>query len=115
MACSNSGTLRNTPRRIACSVNSRNHRSTRFNQLELVGMKWRQTEDASPTKIARLGPCGHRNYPSPYAASIRLDIRRPGAAETLTILDGGGGSGIGRLLCPSAHPTPQVKSSSRCV
>ena len=34
-----SGTLTKAPRRIAFSLNSSNHRSTRFNQLELVGMK----------------------------------------------------------------------------
>src|SRR5436853_623824 len=35
-----SATLTKLPRRIAFSVNSRNQRSTRFNQLELVGTKW---------------------------------------------------------------------------
>jgi len=34
------GTLGNTPRRTTLSVSSRNQRSTRFNQLELVGSKW---------------------------------------------------------------------------
>ena len=37
MACFKSGTLRKLPRRIAFSVNSRNQRSTKFSQLELVG------------------------------------------------------------------------------
>src|SRR5256884_5691264 len=40
IACFRSGTLTKLPRRIAFSVNSRNQRSTRFNQLELVGTKW---------------------------------------------------------------------------
>ena len=35
----NSSTLPNAPRRIACSLNSPNQRSTRFSQLELVGTK----------------------------------------------------------------------------
>ena len=40
MAVCKSGTLTKLPRRIAFSVNSANQRSTKFNQLELVGMKW---------------------------------------------------------------------------
>src|SRR5207237_9752671 len=40
MACFRSGTLTKLPRRIAFSVNSRNQRSTKFSQLELVGTKW---------------------------------------------------------------------------
>jgi hypothetical protein len=35
-----SGTLTKLARPIALSVNSLNQRSTRFNQLELVGTKW---------------------------------------------------------------------------
>src|SRR6266540_1926695 len=41
IAAISSGTLRNTPRRIALSVSSRNHRSTRFSQDEEVGVKCR--------------------------------------------------------------------------
>src|SRR6266540_4362405 len=41
IAAISSGTLRNTPRRIALSVRSRNHRSTRFNHDEEVGLKCR--------------------------------------------------------------------------
>src|SRR6266511_672006 len=41
IAALSSGTLRNTPRRIALSVSSRNHRSTRFNHDEEVGVKCR--------------------------------------------------------------------------
>ena len=40
IACFKSGTLTKLPRRIALSVNSRNQRSTKFNQLELVGTQW---------------------------------------------------------------------------
>src|SRR3981081_1444133 len=40
VACFKSGTLTKLPRRIAFSLNSLNQRSTRFNQLELVGTKW---------------------------------------------------------------------------
>src|SRR5438034_5234758 len=40
MARFSSGTLTKLPRRIAFSVNSRNQRSTKFSQLELVGTKW---------------------------------------------------------------------------
>src|SRR5208283_2944674 len=40
IACFRSGTLTKLPRRIAFSVNSLNQRSTKFNQLELVGTKW---------------------------------------------------------------------------
>src|SRR5216683_1158980 len=36
----NSSTLRKTPRRIALLSKCPNQRSTRFNQLELVGTKW---------------------------------------------------------------------------
>ena len=39
MAAWRSSTLRNTPRRIALSSRAPNQRSTRFNQLELVGTK----------------------------------------------------------------------------
>jgi hypothetical protein len=35
-----SGTLTKLARLMALSLNSRNQRSTKFNQLELVGMKW---------------------------------------------------------------------------
>ena len=40
MAWINVGTLPKLPRRMHFSVNSRNHRSTRFSQEELVGVKW---------------------------------------------------------------------------
>ena len=40
IACCKSATLAKLPRRIACSLNSRNQRSTKFSQLELVGTKW---------------------------------------------------------------------------
>src|ERR1700741_4557165 len=40
IACCRSGALTKLPRRIAFSVNSRNQRSTKFSQLELVGTKW---------------------------------------------------------------------------
>ena len=39
MLAINSGTLRNTPRRIRFWVSSRNQRSTRFSHEELVGVK----------------------------------------------------------------------------
>src|SRR5207253_6126093 len=39
MAAIRSGTLKNAPRRTAFCVSSRNHRSTKFSQLELVGIK----------------------------------------------------------------------------
>jgi hypothetical protein len=39
MPAINSGTLRNTPRRIRFCVNSRNQRSIRFSHEELVGGK----------------------------------------------------------------------------
>ena len=40
MAAIKSCTLTNTPRRTRFPVSSPNQRSTKFNQLELVGMKW---------------------------------------------------------------------------
>src|SRR5438132_7626296 len=39
MAAIRSGTLNNAPLRTAFCVSSRNHRSTKFSQLELVGIK----------------------------------------------------------------------------
>src|SRR5580692_11738618 len=40
IACFKSGTLTKLARLIALSLNSLNQRSTKFSQLELVGMKW---------------------------------------------------------------------------
>src|SRR5712692_12074472 len=40
IACFRSGTLTKLARLIALSLNSLNQRSTKFSQLELVGMKW---------------------------------------------------------------------------
>src|ERR1700687_3399629 len=40
IALSRSSTLWNEPRRMLLEVNSRNQRSIRFSQLELVGTKW---------------------------------------------------------------------------
>src|ERR1700682_2589602 len=40
MEAFNSSTLRKTPRRIALLSRWPNQRSTKFNQLELVGTKW---------------------------------------------------------------------------
>ena len=50
-------------RRIALSVSSRNHRSTRFSQLELVGIKCRVNRGCSASQVwERLGAHESRSY-----------------------------------------------------
>ena len=55
IAWTNSLTLKKLPRRIRFSVSRPNQRSTKFNQDELVGMKWRWNRRCRASQLFTLG------------------------------------------------------------
>ena len=97
MALCRSATLAKEPRRILLLVNSPNQRSTRFNQLELVGTKCADKPGVTLEPGLHVGMLvGAVIVHHQVQSDICRGIPHPGDAGISETPDGGGAYSIGR-------------------
>ena len=113
---SRSSTLRKEPRRIRWLVNSRNQRSIRFSQLELVGTKCDTKRGWRFSQAWTLGcVCAYRSYPSPDASAPLLGTPGRGDAETARSPGGDAAHSTVRSPVLARLPERRTTRSFHCV